>query len=138
LFFALFNLAPRGYGFSLTRLEAPLLTMLITMIAGVAVLWMIARLLPHTPLYGALRLAPTPSLGAGIALGDGTSEPLPGAKVGDQGIAVTDLRPSGTAEFNGRRADVLTRGEFIEQGQEITIEAIESHLVFVRTGAPKS
>ena len=137
LFFALFNLAPRGYGFSLTRLEAPLLTMLITMIAGVAVLWMIARLLPHTPLYGALRLAPTPSLGAGIALGDGTSEPLPGAKVGDQGIAVTDLRPSGTAEFNGRRADVLTRGEFIEQGQEITIEAIESHLVFVRTGAPK-
>jgi len=36
---------------------------------------------------------------------------------------VTPLRPAGTAEFDGRRVDVLTDGEFIEAGATVRARA---------------
>ncbi|GAB4189079.1 MAG: hypothetical protein Kow00105_03630 [Phycisphaeraceae bacterium] len=45
--------------------------------------------------------------------------------VGLQGVAVTDLRPSGLARFEGREIDVVSVGPFIEKGQPVKV--IEVH-----------
>jgi membrane-bound ClpP family serine protease len=52
--------------------------------------------------------------------------------LGKSGVAITALRPAGTAMFDGKRTDVLTEGEFIEKGQNVTVIAIEGLRVVVR------
>ncbi len=41
--------------------------------------------------------------------------------VGSLGTAVTDLRPGGMAEIDGRRVDVVTSGEFIGRGTTVEV-----------------
>lgn len=41
--------------------------------------------------------------------------------VGKKGIAISNLRPSGIAEFDGIRYDVVTEGGFIDRGDEVTV-----------------
>ena len=51
---------------------------------------------------------------------------------GKEGVAVTMLRPSGIAEIEGRRTDVVTDGEMIEKGVRIEVIQIEGNRVVVR------
>lgn len=51
--------------------------------------------------------------------------------VGKRGIAINDLRPVGYAEFDGKRLDVVTHGEFIKKGDTVTITAIDGLKVIV-------
>lgn len=48
------------------------------------------------------------------------------------GVAITQLRPSGTAFINGKRTDVVTEGALIEQGASIKVVAVEGMRVVVR------
>jgi len=43
--------------------------------------------------------------------------------VGTQGEALSTLRPSGIARFEGRRMDVVADGEWVEAGQSIKISS---------------
>ena len=45
--------------------------------------------------------------------------------VGREGVALSTLRPSGIAMIDGRRLDVLTRGEFIKKGDAIVVTEVE-------------
>ena len=69
---------------------------------------------------------------------DGTSVPeVAAAKeelVGKTGVAITTLRPSGIAEFDGRRVDVATSGEFIQKGEIVTVVKAEGMHIRVRAG----
>ena len=49
-----------------------------------------------------------------------------------QGEAFTDLRPSGKANINDQRFDVVTEGVFLEKGDTIRVIAIEGQRVVVR------
>ena len=51
--------------------------------------------------------------------------------VGAQGIAHSTLRPSGKAEFNHEVHDVITAGDFVEQGTPIRVVAIEGSRIVV-------
>ncbi len=51
--------------------------------------------------------------------------------VGVQGVAFTDLRPSGTAIINGSRVDVVTEGDFIKNGTDIIVKSVEGSKVVV-------
>jgi membrane-bound serine protease (ClpP class) len=51
--------------------------------------------------------------------------------VGKSGVAATYLRPSGCALIDGQRADVLTQGEFIQQGTPVRVTRVEGARVFV-------
>lgn len=53
--------------------------------------------------------------------------------VGKQGVAITPLRPSGTAELDGLRIDVITRGDFIEKGSQIIVEAVVGKKIIVKS-----
>ncbi len=51
---------------------------------------------------------------------------------GMEGIAVTSLRPSGTAKIDGRRIDVVTGGDFILAGEAVVVDRVEGVRVVVR------
>jgi membrane-bound serine protease (ClpP class) len=48
------------------------------------------------------------------------------------GVAISQLRPSGTAFINGKRVDVITEGALIEKGASIKVVAVEGIRVVVR------
>ncbi len=51
---------------------------------------------------------------------------------GKKGIAVTSLRPSGAAEIDGKRIDVVSDGSYITQGDSIQVDRVEGVRVIVR------
>jgi membrane-bound ClpP family serine protease len=56
---------------------------------------------------------------------------IPALSVGQKGIAISALRPSGTAEFCGKRVEVQTFGELVDAGANIEIIEIKGNEVFV-------
>lgn len=52
--------------------------------------------------------------------------------VGKEGVAVTNLRPSGTVRIENRRIDVVTRGDFIEKGAAVEVVKVEGSRVVVK------
>jgi membrane-bound serine protease (ClpP class) len=52
--------------------------------------------------------------------------------VGTQGNAVTDLRPAGIAVINGKRVDVVTRGEYLEKDSAIIVTTVTGNQIVVR------
>lgn len=55
--------------------------------------------------------------------------------VGETGTALTPLRPAGTAEFGGRRIDVVTAGEYVAAGTKVTVVKVDNWHVTVRAVA---
>lgn len=51
--------------------------------------------------------------------------------VGKEGVALTTLRPSGNAEFDGIRLDVITYGEFIAKGTPVYVNKVEGKKIVV-------
>ena len=50
--------------------------------------------------------------------------------IGKEGIAISFLRPTGVAEIDGKRVNVVTEGEFIEKNARIRVcELKDNHLV---------
>jgi membrane-bound serine protease (ClpP class) len=55
---------------------------------------------------------------------------------GKIGRAVSPLRPSGVAEFDGRRIDVITEGLMVEPGQWVKCVEVRANKVLVRPADP--
>ena len=56
--------------------------------------------------------------------------------IGAVGRTITDLRPSGTAEFGDERVDVVTEGPFLDAGVTVKIMRAEGYRHVVRAVAP--
>jgi membrane-bound serine protease (ClpP class) len=52
-------------------------------------------------------------------------------RIGDKGIALSYLRPSGKANFNDDLFDVVTESEFMEKGTSIVVSAIKGNRIIV-------
>lgn len=52
--------------------------------------------------------------------------------VGQDGVAVTDLRPAGTAQIGQERVDVVTEGEYVPQGRAVRVVRSEGYRHVVR------
>lgn len=52
--------------------------------------------------------------------------------VGQDGVAMTDLRPSGTAQIGPERVDVVTEGEYVAQGRPVRVVRSEGYRHVVR------
>ena len=48
------------------------------------------------------------------------------------GVALTQLRPSGTASIKGQRVDVVTEGGLIERGTAVKVVTVEGARIVVR------
>ena len=51
--------------------------------------------------------------------------------IGESGMALTDLRPSGAALLAGKRTDVLTEGSFVMRGTKVRVIKVEGSSVVV-------
>jgi membrane-bound serine protease (ClpP class) len=52
--------------------------------------------------------------------------------VGQAGVALTDLRPAGTARIGSERVDVVTEGEYVSQGAAVRVVRSEGYRHVVR------
>ena len=109
---------------TLTQLNAPVVNLAIGFFGGLTAILLAARFLPETALFRHFRLSASSPAGADLF------EPL--LELNAQGRALTDLRPSGTAEFDGKAYDVLAEGQFIPQGNLVQIDQIEGATIFVK------
>lgn len=85
--------------------------------AAVFIAWL--RHIPNSTRFTGLFLSRTTQASEGFV-----SAPTRPELVGQVGVAVTSLRPSGTARFGEERVDVVTDGEFLAAGT--TIRALRS------------
>lgn len=88
----------------------------------------LVRYLPKTSLYNRLVLGA--SNPAGPSMVESVASPV-GVSVGDQGVALSMLRPSGNAFLNGRHVDVVTQGLFVEAKTNIRVIAVEGARIVV-------
>jgi membrane-bound ClpP family serine protease len=92
------------------------------------------KVLPSTPVGRRLFL-PVPDRSTVERGSDVSSDPLH-ELLGCQGRATSDLRPAGLVEVDGRRVDVITGGEWIEAGADVTVTEVEGNRVVVRADTP--
>ena len=67
----------------------------------------------------------------GVEVADGSAT-APSSMVGATGTALSDLRPSGVADFGGERVDVVTSGGYIRRGESIEVVVDEGYRRVVR------
>ncbi len=105
-------------GYLLNRLGWLSGTFLLALVTGI----FIARFLTRRP----FRLS-------GIILPDSmpTHVEQVEANVGDRATVSAPMRPSGKILLNGRLLSAMSRGEFIEQGEEVTITEIRGNTIIV-------
>ena len=87
------------------------------------------KVFPSTPVARGLVLSHAQLAEAGYAVqGRRDAEDA----LGLTGVAATMLRPAGRGRFGGRTLDVMTRGEFVEQGRKIVVIQVEGNRHVVR------
>ncbi len=63
---------------------------------------------------------------------DTSGNPAPESLVGQDGIAITPLRPAGTARIGDRRLDVVADAAFVDAGTPVTVVLHEGLRIVVR------
>ena len=102
------------------------LSISVILTSGLAIL--IAFFLPETRLFQRLALSTVMDTESGYH--SSSSEDFQGY-LGKSGVALTPLRPSGTARIDGKRLDVVTVGDFISQDSNVKVVEVEGSKVFV-------
>lgn len=127
----------------------------LTAIAGVVAFWQVNELLGIASLLGsivlgvgafflAFRVLPNTPLGRGLVLMENEEDErrheealraereAAQALVGAEGVAMTDLRPVGSAEIEGARVEVLAQGGSLDAGTRVRVVSVEGNQVKVR------
>lgn len=94
---------------------------------AILLLIVLAKFLPKSTFFNRFILAEAESADKGFV-----SYPSVKELVGAEGIALTTLRPAGTADFNGQRVDVVADWEYIEKGSKIIVLRVEGIKVVVK------
>lgn len=116
LFYAMVDSYPKQSWIpSMEDMIRPIINMGIAGVLGVVVIALLARVLPKTPLYGHLVLAAEENFGSAVRNV---------LSVGDEGVAVSALRPVGRAEFDGTVCDVISDSEFVDSGSRVRVVAV--------------
>lgn len=117
LVMAMVDLYPGGPTLpSFGQIRLPLTQIVLAMVGAVIVVWGIGLLLPRTPIYS--RLVST------TTSGDRSVEAMAmvhTARVGQEGVTVSPLRPGGKARFGDEVLDVISQGELVDKGKAVRI-----------------
>ena len=104
------------------------LAMIATILAVLGLVFLLIFLffiLPHTKLGHALILKESALADDGSSAVDDNSR-----YVGLEGVAITNLRPSGNAKILDERVDVITDGQFVDKGTPIkVVKAVAGRVV---------
>ena len=111
-----------------TDLQLPIFKTGVALVGTGAGALLLGRFLPRSRLFGRLALSAATAAGEGY-----TAAPDTSARVGQTGVALTQLHPAGAARFGAERLDVVTAGEFLDAGTPVRIvEAHGNRLVVAR------
>ncbi len=102
------------------------LSISVILTSGLAIL--AAFVLPETQLFQ--RLALSTVMDTEMGYHSSSPEDFQGY-LGKSGVALTPLRPSGTARIADKRVDVVTVGDFIAQDSNVKVVEVEGSKVFV-------
>jgi membrane-bound serine protease (ClpP class) len=128
IFASLFlSLTPSGPFMDFDTISIAIIQLTGAVVAAFILVLILAKLLPKSRVFSKLILADEERAEQGFV-----SYPSEKDLVGQQGIALTTLRPAGTAEFNGKRYDVVADWEYIEQGSKIVVLRVEGVKVVVK------
>jgi len=105
------------FGISVTVFEA---------LAAPAVFYLSFKILPKTPFGKRLILTGPPTEGTAAAADDSLD-----TLAGKHGRTLSPLRPAGFARIEGRKVDVVTRGEMIDEGAEVRVLDVSGNRVVV-------
>jgi membrane-bound serine protease (ClpP class) len=98
---------------------------------GVLGVLVLMRFFPRLPLFNRLVLQGDLS-GAVVTAAQGAGAGAPEQLVGRLGTAATNLRPGGSARFDGKLVDVISDGEWLEAGTPLKIVSADSNRIVVR------
>jgi membrane-bound serine protease (ClpP class) len=92
-------------------------TDLLIAIVGTAIgIWIVSRILPKTPIYRTLV-----SQSASGVLTESVLSEQQTARQGMEGIALSNLRPGGKAQFGDQIIDVISQGDLVPKGTRVRI-----------------
>lgn len=107
----------------------PFFLLLVGLLAGGIALYVIAiRIVPKTAIGKVIFLRTTQK-------GYNVSVQKDREMIGKEGFALSFLRPTGIAEVDGRRVNVVTEGEFIEKNTRIKVCELKDNYLVVRRAA---
>lgn len=104
-----------------------LLTLAVTMLLFVGMLFGFGKVLPRSNRFNQLVLQPALSSKSGY-----TSATDHADYIGRTGTTLTSLRPSGAVELDGERIDVVTAGDYIDAGVDVRIVRVNGSRIEVR------
>ncbi len=102
--------------------------------AGIVFVMADLIVIPASVFIGFKLLARSPAaLKKSLSREDGVQSQSPELEgyLGVEGVAVTDLRPSGVALIDGKRLDVVSRGEYLEKSSNIVVMAVTGNQIIV-------
>lgn len=110
---------------------------------GTGMLFVMADMviIPILVYVGLRMIAKSPvTLNARLSKSQGVISQEPGLEgyLGKDGLTKTDLRPAGFAVIEGRRVDVVTRGEYLPKDTPIIVHAVTGNQIIVRERGEKS
>lgn len=110
-------------------LEKNIITMFISLFGSVILLVLFFRyVLPKLS-----KVISGPYLSTTLAESHVTSEASIEASVGDSGVVIKTLRPSGTAKIGDKVYDVITDGEFVNKDEQVIVTELKgNHIVVTR------
>ena len=104
-----------------------ILAMLGAVVLAVVIFALIVKKLPSSKLWNKFVLHDQSTSRRGFVSAQPRTE-----LVGRTGVVTTELRPSGTAEIDGRPVDVVSEGAFLPKGTNVRVVTVEGARVVVR------
>jgi membrane-bound serine protease (ClpP class) len=99
----------------------------LSLVIALVLIFVLAKYLPKTSVFNKFVLSESEKSVDGFS-----SHSFAEDLIGAEGIALTTLRPAGTAEINGRRVDVMTESEYVEKDKKIKVLAVDGIRVLVK------
>ncbi|MFB3057289.1 MAG: nodulation protein NfeD [Ignavibacteriaceae bacterium] len=99
----------------------------ISLVLALVLIFVLAKYLPKTSIFNKFVLSVSEKSGGSFSY-----HSIAKNLIGAEGIALTTLRPAGTAKINGKRVDVVTESEYVEKGKKIKVLAVDGIKVLVK------
>ena len=109
-------------------LDQALLNLVLTIVITGVSIYMLAKLLPKTALYNSLILQRAATVEEGYV---GTDVVRNSDLIGQSGVSMTALRPSGIALIGDRRVDVVSSGDYIDKDEPVTVLEVDGPRIVV-------
>jgi membrane-bound serine protease (ClpP class) len=123
LFLTLIGTAPY---FDFDFIGGAIIQLAIALIGSFILIFLLAKYLPKSTAFSKLILSEAETSDKGFV-----SYPSEKELVGMEGVALTSLRPAGSAQINGKRVDVVADWDYIEKGKKIKVLRVEGIKVVV-------